>query len=142
MPIRLGSQQYNVDNQIKVDGEVVLPRSASATAASLAGAFRYNPAIELPQYFDGVVWQNVGTGGGGGDTIITGTATVTGDGLTSQFLIPHMQGVVPTDYTIDPITPAAQGIYSKDVDATNFIINYDVSPIGTMTFNFTMKISA
>lgn len=73
--------------------------------------------------------------------IVTGTITLTGDGLTSQFSWAHGLGYNPTSagYSIDPITPAAQGIYSKSADATNFYVNYDVCPVGTLTFNTIAK---
>lgn len=137
MPIKMQSLRYIMDHELQVDEELVMPRDDSSDPATLAGAIRYNDVATVPEYFDGTNW--VPWGGGGGGDIIIGTFTTTGDGFTIQFLIPHGLGVAPTKFIIDPTTPAAQGIYSTAADATNLIINYDVAPLGTLTYNYTIE---
>jgi|SRR6187551_946089 len=74
--------------------------------------------------------------------IIDGTYTTTGDGFTAQFSWLHGLGFNPTatGFIIDPISAAAQGIYSKSADSLRFYVNYDVCPVGTLTYNTTVKL--
>jgi len=79
---------------------------------------------------------------GSGSDIVDGTYTTTGNGLTAQFSWLHGLGFNPTStgFIIDPISAAAQGIYSKSADSLRFYVNYDICPVGTLTYNTTVKL--
>lgn len=121
-------------------GELKIPIDNSPGGPAIgAGVIRLNSDTLVQEYWDGSAWIST-SGGGSGDTI-SGTYTTTGDGLTSSFFWAHDLAFDPTTtgYTIDPVTASAQGIYSKSADATNFYVNCDICPIGTVTYNWTAK---
>jgi hypothetical protein len=124
----------------QIEGEFRPPLATGATAPDLGkGAQRANPTTGAPEYWDGTEWKATGEGVGG-DTV-SGTYSTTGNGLTAVFTWPHGLGFNPTStgFTIDPRTPAAQGIYQKTADATDFNVYYDICPIGSLIFNTTAK---
>lgn len=62
--------------------------------------------------------------------LVTGTAVFVGDGITTQFLIPHsIPGPsAPAYYAVGIGSVGAQGIADISVNTTNIIVNYDVAP--------------
>lgn len=63
--------------------------------------------------------------------LVTGTAVFVGDGITTEFLIPHtIPGPgAPAYYDVGVGSVGAQGITDISVDTTNIIVKYDVAPV-------------
>lgn len=124
---------------VQVEGELRLPLSSTALAPSLGtGSKRWNPLLGREETWNGSEWIATGNNTSG---VIMGTYSVNGDGLTSSFSWPHLLGFDPsgTGYTIDPKSSIAQGIYSKNADSTHFYVTYDICPVGTLTYHWTVK---
>ncbi len=54
-------------------------------------------------------------------------ATFSGDGVITEFSIPHLIGSVP-NFVIQPVGDDSSGEYSVTADDTNIIITYNVAP--------------
>lgn len=62
----------------------------------------------------------------------SGTATFSGDGLTTQFAIPHRLVSTPSKVLVTPMSADASGDFYVTVDATNIYVNYKTAPpVGT-----------
>lgn len=57
-----------------------------------------------------------------------GQVTLDGDGVATQFTIPHGLPEVPSEWFVEAATEDARGIAFTDADATNIIVNYDTPP--------------
>ena len=67
----------------------------------------------------------------------SGIATFSGDGSTTQFLIPHNLPKKPETYSVVPLTPDADAPRTVSADGTNIIITFDTAPAsGTDNLKF------
>jgi hypothetical protein len=70
---------------------VVLPAGSSATRPdnALFGMIRFNTDSGFVEFFNGTIWQNIGTGG----TVIYSVDNFTGDGSTTIFTMSVAESV-------------------------------------------------
>jgi hypothetical protein len=71
---------------------VVLPTGSSATRPdnALFGMIRFNTDTGFVEFFNGTIWQNIGTGG----TVIYSVDTFVGDGSTTVFTMSIAESIV------------------------------------------------
>jgi hypothetical protein len=59
----------------------------------------------------------------------SGVATFSGDGVETEFIIPHGAVITPTAAFIEPQTTDAFGSFTTTVDATNITVTYTSAPL-------------
>ena len=95
-----------------------------------------NSSITL--YHDGTKWREVSRNDQNG--IVTAARTATTNGSSTDVIIAHNLGVVPTWFSVLATNATAAGFTYVTADATNIIIHYTTAPAaGTANYNMQYK---
>lgn len=147
---------YNSDNSLLVPGGLVASLDAGQTVTllwqdtALTGGYRGPINVFGPTYNGKIVatvaQTTIGSPGSGtpwllrGQLVIPdaglldGTYTVTGDGATTAFSIPHGLPAQPSRYVVWEEKPA--GAYTVGVTATNIVLTFTAAPVNAATIPF------
>lgn len=99
---------------------------------TVTGTFLPNASVSESGEDFIILYKNCNTGGSPVPPIglMTGKATFSGNGITTDFLIPHGLASISagTFYLVGTGSVGAQGWTDLSIDTTNIIVHYDVAP--------------
>jgi hypothetical protein len=116
---------------------VVLP-IISNTLANLSpqkAQMVYDSTENSIKYFNGAQWKNI-------NEMITGNYTLSSNGSSNTYSIPHGQNFTPSYFNVIPTSISAANISFLSVDATNIYIHYYSNPVSgfyNLSWNWIIK---
>jgi hypothetical protein len=119
---------------------LIIPKVASvgSVTAPQKGQISFDSAAAAFKGYNGSQWVTLGTAGGSA-SLVTGSYTISSNGASLFYSIPHGLGVAPVYFTAVATSAAASGIRYITADNTNIYINYAAAPsagINNLSWNW------